>query len=159
MILDEAHTMLKRNKTGIFKTLDTIRTKRRIALTGTPLQNNLLEYYNMASWCKPGCLGTEREFERNFNIPIIGGMTSNCSKDAYSRHLSAVQTLHQSLAPFVQRKDANVLARDLPKLQQVIPLYLWRVALWMIVFFHCPCGPSCAHITLAHLLVPSSLHR
>ena len=57
VVVDEAHLFLKNNQTGISKVLSMIDTKRRIALTGTPLQNNLMEYYRMANWIKPDCLG------------------------------------------------------------------------------------------------------
>jgi len=59
VVLDEAHTMLKNNTTSVFKALNKIQTKLRLSLTGTPLQNNLLEYYRMANWTRPGCLGSE----------------------------------------------------------------------------------------------------
>ena len=71
VVLDEAHLMLKNNKSEISKALGSLETKRRIALTGTPLQNNLTEYYRMADWIKPGCLGTETTFECKFANPIM----------------------------------------------------------------------------------------
>ena len=59
VVLDEAHTMLKNSTSSIFKRLSNIATKLRLSLTGTPLQNNLMEYYRMANWTSPGILGTE----------------------------------------------------------------------------------------------------
>lgn len=59
VVLDEAHTMLKNSATATFIALNNIRTKFRLCLTGTPLQNRLSEYYHMANWTSPGCLGSE----------------------------------------------------------------------------------------------------
>lgn len=44
LVCDEAH-MIKNRKADITQALRQVRTHRRIALTGSPLQNNLLEYY------------------------------------------------------------------------------------------------------------------
>ena len=74
VVLDEAHLMLKNNKSEISKALGALETKRRIALTGTPLQNNLKEFYRMADWIKPGCLGSERGFELKFSNPIMDSL-------------------------------------------------------------------------------------
>lgn len=48
VICDEGH-LLKNEKTSLSKAMNKIRTQRRIVLTGTPLQNNLKEYYCMVS--------------------------------------------------------------------------------------------------------------
>jgi transcriptional regulator ATRX len=66
--------MLKNKKSEISKALSALQTKRRIALTGTPLQNNLTEYYRMADWIKPGCLGSETSFESKFSNPIMDSL-------------------------------------------------------------------------------------
>jgi transcriptional regulator ATRX len=65
LVLDEAHTMLKCAKTQIFKKLEQIKTKRRILLTGTPLQNNVTEYFHMVEFIRPGVFGVKsvKEFE------------------------------------------------------------------------------------------------
>ena len=61
LVLDEAHTMLKQSGNKGFKRLLDIQTKRRILLTGTPLQNNVTEYYRMVEYIRPGVIGIENE--------------------------------------------------------------------------------------------------
>jgi transcriptional regulator ATRX len=68
LVLDEAHTMLKSSANKGFKKLQEIQTKRRILLTGTPLQNNVTEYYRMVEFIRPGVVGvsSEAEFEATY---------------------------------------------------------------------------------------------
>jgi len=120
IVLDEAHTMLKNSSTIVFKTLNSIQTKRRIALTGTPLQNNLMEYYRMCSFVRPNCLGNEFNFTRNFQQPIMDGMAADSSEGAVEKQEKQSKELHRILEPFVQRRGSSVLAKELSLLQQVV---------------------------------------
>jgi transcriptional regulator ATRX len=120
VVVDEGHLCLKSTTTLQAKKLDEIKTKRRIVLTGTPLSNNLLEYYNVASYVQPGCLGKEAEFEREFKDPIEKGMASDVSPSAALLSQQKSAELHQKLAAIVNRKDASVLRQVLPPLQQVV---------------------------------------
>jgi SNF2 family DNA or RNA helicase len=121
IILDEAHIMLKNKTNEVFKALTSVQTKRRICLTGSPFQNNLFEFFRMASYIRPGVLGiSERTFEGNFVLPILSGMTSDASAEAKERADRLLKEIQESLAPFVQRKDASVLLKDLPPMQQVV---------------------------------------
>ena len=78
-VTSDKNSKLKNNgffrklKIQIAKALKQIRTKRRVILTGTPLQNNLMEYWTMVDWVKPALLGTKQEFTNMFSNPITNG--------------------------------------------------------------------------------------
>ncbi|KMZ57973.1 hypothetical protein ZOSMA_7G00030 [Zostera marina] len=61
LICDEAH-MIKNTKADITQALKQVKSQRRIALTGSPLQNNLMEYYCMVDFVREGFLGSSLEF-------------------------------------------------------------------------------------------------
>jgi transcriptional regulator ATRX len=51
LVIDEGH-MLKNDKTVRVQALEEIPTKRRLLLTGSPLQNNLMEYHTMINFVR-----------------------------------------------------------------------------------------------------------
>jgi len=120
VVLDEAHSMLKSNTTNIFKTLNKQTARLRLALTGTPLQNNLSEYFNMASWVRPGCLGTEAQFFQKYERPIMDGMAADCTPSQAQMQEQLSNELHTILSPFVHRCGTEVLAKDLLPFQEVV---------------------------------------
>ena len=127
-VLDEAHAMLKNKSTQIYKALSAIKTSRRIVLTGTPFQNNLKEYYLMASWLRPNCLGTLGEFEKKYIIPINEGMLSDSTPEQVALQVQKVGELRSTMIPFVQRKGNKILQKDLPPYQQIV-LYIQQTKL------------------------------
>jgi ERCC4-related helicase len=121
LVLDEAHTTLSNKTNASYKALSSVRTPRRIALTGSPVQNNLLEYYMMVNWIRPNIFGmTESMFEKTFVIPITKGMASDAPKISVYNSMSQSKLLNEMLLPYVQRKDATELMKDLPPMQQVV---------------------------------------
>ncbi|XP_061391965.1 transcriptional regulator ATRX homolog, partial [Musca vetustissima] len=113
VVCDEGH-LLKNEKTSISKAVTRMRTKRRIVLTGTPLQNNLKEYYCMIQFIKPNLLGTYKEYLNRFVNPITNGQyTDSTDRDIrLMKHRSHI--LHKLLEGCIQRRDYSVLAPYLP---------------------------------------------
>lgn len=75
----------------------------------------------MVSWVRPGVLGSsEADFDNEYANPIMTGLASDASAFAVRTSNEASRELHKKLAPYVQRKDAKVLRKDLPPMQQVI---------------------------------------
>lgn len=68
----QAHR-LKNDSTLTNRALDSLPCKRRVLLSGTPMQNHLDEFYAMVDFCNPGCLGTPADFRRHFESPILAG--------------------------------------------------------------------------------------
>ena len=77
---DEGHE-LKNQKIKLYQMLNRIRTKKRIMLTGTPIQNNIREFYNIVNFSKPGILGDQATFNLKFAKPIENGLDKSSSPD------------------------------------------------------------------------------
>lgn len=65
VVVDEGHR-IKNENAAISKALKSIGTRRRVCLTGYPLQNNLDEYWCMIDFVRPGLLGEPSEFRARF---------------------------------------------------------------------------------------------
>ncbi|KAJ3215405.1 DNA-dependent ATPase protein rad54 [Dinochytrium kinnereticum] len=72
LLCDEGHR-LKNSDSQTYQSLNALSAKRRVILSGTPIQNDLTEYYSLLSFVIPGVLGTEAEFRKNFENPILRG--------------------------------------------------------------------------------------
>ncbi|XP_044744842.1 transcriptional regulator ATRX homolog [Coccinella septempunctata] len=113
VICDEGH-LLKNEKTSLSVAMNRIRTRRRIVLTGTPLQNNLKEYYCMVQFVKPNLLGTYREYLNRFVNPITNGQYTDSTQYDINLMRRRSHVLHKLLDGIVQRRDYSVLAPYLP---------------------------------------------
>lgn len=101
--------------------LKQIKTKRRIVLTGYPLQNNLIEYWCMVDFVRPNYLGTKAEFTNMFERPIQNGQCIDSTPQDKKLMRFRAHVLHSLLKGFVQRRSHNVLQKCLPeKLEYVM---------------------------------------
>ncbi|XP_054641117.1 helicase ARIP4 isoform X2 [Dunckerocampus dactyliophorus] len=120
VICDEGHR-IKNYHASTSQALKNIRSRRRVVLTGYPLQNNLIEYWCMVDFVRPDFLGTRQEFSNMFERPILNGqcMDSTPQDVRLMRYRSHV--LHSLLEGFVQRRGHDVLQHQLPiKTERVI---------------------------------------
>jgi TATA-binding protein-associated factor len=69
-ILDEGH-VIKNAKTKLTKAVKSIQAQHRLILSGTPIQNNVLELWSLFDFLMPGFLGTESSFNERFSKPIL----------------------------------------------------------------------------------------
>lgn len=77
-ILDEGH-IIKSAKTKTTKAVKMIRANHRLILSGTPIQNNVLELWSLFDFLMPGFLGSERTFHERFGKPIIASRDGKLS--------------------------------------------------------------------------------
>jgi hypothetical protein len=112
--------MLKNKDSKAYKAFMKIKTPRRICLTGTPFQNNLLEYYRMVSFVRPNLLGhSEWSFRKTFVDHIQFGMVSDAPEAVKNSADESLTRLVEILEPYIHRRDVSLLRKDLPYLQQV----------------------------------------
>ncbi|KAL1525513.1 hypothetical protein AB1Y20_020369 [Prymnesium parvum] len=129
IVIDEAHR-IKNDTTSLSRVLMRVRTQRRILLTGTPLQNNLLEYFHMVNYVKPGYLGDEKRFKQLYEERIQLGQTRDGAAiaDRRSQMNRRVWALSQKLDQLVQRKGYDILQAELPRrLELVITVRLTEI--------------------------------
>uniref|UniRef100_A0A8C7SXH5 Helicase ARIP4 n=1 Tax=Oncorhynchus mykiss TaxID=8022 RepID=A0A8C7SXH5_ONCMY len=113
VICDEGHR-IKNCHASTSQALKNIRTRRRVVLTGYPLQNNLIEYWCMVDFVRPDFLGTRQEFSNMFERPILNGQCVDSTPQDVRLMRYRSHVLHSLLEGFVQRRGHNVLRDQLP---------------------------------------------
>uniref|UniRef100_A0A8C2CBT3 RAD54 like 2 n=1 Tax=Cyprinus carpio TaxID=7962 RepID=A0A8C2CBT3_CYPCA len=127
VICDEGHR-IKNCHASTSQTLKNIRSRRRVVLTGYPLQNNLIEYWCMVDFVRPDFLGTRQEFSNMFERPILNGQCIDSTPQDVQLMRYRSHVLHSLLEGFVQRRGHDVLRNQLPaKEEHVILVRLSRL--------------------------------
>lgn len=121
VVCDEGHR-IKNSHAGISVALKQIKSKRRIVLTGYPLQNNLLEYWCMVDFVRPNYLGTKTEFSNMFERPIQNGQCIDSTPQDIKLMRYRAHVLHSLLLGFVQRRSHAVLQTSLPQKEEFVLL-------------------------------------
>ncbi|CAG5036176.1 unnamed protein product [Parnassius apollo] len=114
IVCDEGH-LLKNDSSVLAVAMSRVATKRRIVLTGTPMQNNLREYYCMVNFVKPNLLGSYSEYSNRFENPIMNGQHRDSIEEDIKLMKARTHILHKVLEGCLQRQEASVLYPYLPK--------------------------------------------
>ena len=112
VVADEAH-MFKGLTTSLNKAMNRISTTSRVALTGSPLSNNLDEYYAVIDWIAPNYLGKHIHFKAHYVEPIEEGLYKESTAAQYLTSRKIMKALQLNLEPKVQRADNSVLKESL----------------------------------------------
>ncbi|XP_027098373.1 TATA-binding protein-associated factor BTAF1 isoform X1 [Coffea arabica] len=113
-ILDEGH-IIKNSKSKVTATVKQLKAQHRLILSGTPIQNNVLDLWSLFDFLMPGFLGTERQFQATYGKPLLAARDPKCSsKDAEAGAL-AMEALHKQVMPFLLRRTKDEVLSDLPE--------------------------------------------
>lgn len=112
-ILDEGH-VIKNGKTKLSKAIKQIAANFRLILSGTPIQNNVLELWSLFDFLMPGFLGTERQFAARYGKPILASRDAKSSSRDQEAGVLAMEALHRQVLPFLLRRMKEDVLQDLP---------------------------------------------
>lgn len=113
VIADEGHRL----KTAQNKSAQAIRalnTPMRVILSGTPIQNDLSEFFVMVDFINPGLLGTYNAFKKEFETPIVKSRQPAASSRDVEKGTAREEELSSLTKQFILRRTAELLSKYLP---------------------------------------------
>ncbi len=108
VILDEAQ-FIKNPRAKASRMVRKLKTKNRLCLTGTPMENNIGELWSIFDFLMPGFLGSEKQFRKLYRNPIE-------KRGEADRQVA----LARRLAPFMLRRLKEQVAKELPSKTEII---------------------------------------
>lgn len=103
VILDESQ-VIKNPSSNIARAVRELHSRRRLVLTGTPLENTTMDLWSQMTFLNPGLLGTQSYFRSEYQLPI-----EKRNDEAKSKKLGGI------IKPFVLRRHKSQVATELPE--------------------------------------------
>ncbi|KAG8223054.1 hypothetical protein J437_LFUL002002 [Ladona fulva] len=113
VICDEGHR-LKNCENQTYQALMGLKWKKRVLLSGTPIQNDLLEYFSLVQFVNEGLLGTASEFRKRFENPILRAQDSLAKDSERAIGKERLTELSSLVGTCLIRRTAALLSRYLP---------------------------------------------
>jgi ATP-dependent helicase STH1/SNF2 len=121
MIIDEGHRMKNATSKLSITLKSYYKTKNRLILTGTPLQNNLPELWALLNFVLPRIFNSVKSFDEWFNTPFANTGTQEKIELTEEESLLVIRRLHKVLRPFLLRRLKKDVEKDLPdKVEKVL---------------------------------------
>uniref|UniRef100_A0A803QJG7 Switch 2 n=1 Tax=Cannabis sativa TaxID=3483 RepID=A0A803QJG7_CANSA len=130
VVVDEAHK-LKNEKSKLYEAFLGIKTLKRFGLTGTVMQNKIMELFNLFDWVSPGSLGSRDHFREFYDEPLKHGQRATAPErfvevaDKRKQHLVTVlrkyllrRTKEETIGHLMMGKEDNVVFCAMSELQK-----------------------------------------
>ena len=112
-VLDEGH-IIKNPKSKISQAVKSISAYHRLILTGTPIQNNVLELWSLFDFLMPGFLWDEKRFDAVYGKPIRASREEDAGERVLEAGALALEELHRQVLPFLMRRLKEEVLNELP---------------------------------------------
>ncbi|KAL1501262.1 hypothetical protein ABEB36_006617 [Hypothenemus hampei] len=113
VLCDEGHR-LKNCENQTYKALMGLKAKRRVLLSGTPIQNDLLEYFSLIHFVNEGLLGTSSEFKKKYENCILKGQDSMATEEERKKAVDKITELTNLVNKCLIRRTSALLTKYLP---------------------------------------------
>ncbi|KAH9608995.1 hypothetical protein KSS87_022694 [Heliosperma pusillum] len=130
VIVDEAHR-LKNERSKLYIACLGLKTKNRYGLTGTVMQNKIMELFNLFDWVSPGCLGSREHFREFYDEPLKLGQRSSAPEpfiqvaEERQKHLTALlskyllrRTKEETVGNLMLGKEDNIVFCEMSEPQK-----------------------------------------
>ncbi|KAM7383515.1 hypothetical protein PAMP_003161 [Pampus punctatissimus] len=113
VICDEGHR-LKNSSIKTSSALSSLSCNRRVILTGTPVQNDLQEFYAIIEFVNPGILGSSTAYRKVYEEPILRCRQPSCSEEERLLGEERAAELSRLTGMFILRRTQEIINRYLP---------------------------------------------
>jgi DNA excision repair protein ERCC-6 len=114
VVLDEGHK-IRNPDAEVTLAAKQMRTSHRLIMSGSPIQNRLVELWSLFDFVFPGKLGTLPVFQAQFAIPIQQGGYANASSLQVATAYKCAVVLRDMISPYLLRRKKADVAKALPK--------------------------------------------
>ncbi|WP_316803952.1 DEAD/DEAH box helicase [Pedobacter nototheniae] len=108
IFLDESQN-IKNPESQRYKTVRMLQARNRVAITGTPVENNTFDLYGQLSFTCPGLFGSKQQFADLYSTPI----------DQFKDSKRALE-LQRKIKPFILRRTKEQVAKELPDKTEIV---------------------------------------
>jgi len=104
----------------VLQLLHEINCKKRIIVTGTPIQNDLKEFYALIDFINPGILGSPTEYKNYYEEPIVASQCPYADDDVLSLGNERSTELYERTKSFILRRTQNTINKYLPHKYEIV---------------------------------------